>query len=118
MSDLKADFDKLVEEVRAELEKHKRKLAVRPFASNPKRGYSLWAQMHFAWVILRRRDDCLGIGTEEKWTNKAGVKADWYSDISAWGRRGAHWRVHEDDIDKRQEVARYLARICEARHSD
>ena len=117
MSDLEADFQRLVAEVTAKLQRQSRRLQVREYGKRPKRKYSFRAPKTFAWVHKKPMLDCLAIGTKQEWADRAGLDDYDYKPNSQFNGPGAHWKVPESDIDRLQNVARYLARVCEARHS-
>lgn len=118
MSDLESDFQKLVAEVTTNLRTNNRTLQVQEYGKRPKQKYSFKAPKTFAWVTKKQRLDCLAVGTKLEWADTAGISDYDYKPYSQFNKPGAHWRIPEGDIDSMKNVARYLAQICEARHSD
>lgn len=118
MNTLGWDLDMLVEDTDREIGKlsqGSRRLTVRPYPSMPNKGFSFWAPEHFAWVIVKTRKGCLSVGTPKQWAVKAGVGADWYSK-GDHGRDSANWQIPNGGAPKRKQVAKDLARVCQARH--
>lgn len=117
MSNLQSDFQRLVDEVTERLQRQGRKFQVHQYGKRPKRQYSLRAPKTFAWVNKKPMLDCLAIGTKQEWADKAGLNDYDYKPNSQFNGPGAHWKVSEGDIKSLQDVAGYLAKVCEARHS-
>ena len=118
MSDLELDFQRLVDEIRAELDKRGIEFQFRTYGNIPGRKYSFKAPKTFAWVYKKPRLDCLAVGTKQEWADKAGIEDYQYKPHSQFNRPGAHWKISEGDITSRQKIIRYLIRVCKARHSD
>ena len=118
MSDLEGDFQKLVAEVTTNLQRQSRTLLVLEYGKRPKRKYSFKAPKTFAWVQKKPMLDCLAVGTKQEWAKRAGIGVYDYKPNSQFNGPGAHWKIPVGDIDRLQNVARYLAQVCEARHSN
>jgi hypothetical protein len=73
----------------------------------------------FAWVHIKTRLNCLRVGTDQAWATKAGVACGGYQKFNtAHNNPGYHWDIAQGDNISLLKVARYLAQICRARHSD
>ncbi|MBI4268000.1 MAG: hypothetical protein HY662_04365 [Chloroflexi bacterium] len=117
MSDLERDFQRFVTELKTELKMQDRELEVREYGKRPARKYSLKAPKTFAWVTVKPMLNCLAVGTKQEWADKAGLDDYEYKSNTEFNGPGAHWKIPEGDIDRLQNVARYLAQVCKARHS-
>lgn len=118
MSDLQSDFQRLVAEVTAKLQRQGRILQVHEYGNRPGRKYSFKAPRTFAWVNKKPVLDCLAVGTKQEWADKAGLDDYDRKSNSQFNGPGAHWRIPADDANRLKDVATYLDRVCDARHSD
>ena len=81
-------------------------------------GWSFYSARNFASAGWRKAKQSLVIDTSKKWAEQARVSdfADATTEKGWHGEPSCIWYVQAGDVEKRERVAHYLAKVCIARH--
>lgn len=81
-------------------------------------GWSFYSARNFASAGWRKAKQSLVIDTSKKWAEQARVSdfADATTENGWHGEPSCIWYVQAGDVEKRERVAHYLAKVCNARH--
>ena len=81
-------------------------------------GWSFYSARNFASAGWRKAKQSLVIDTSKKWAEQARVSdfADATTEKGWHGEPSCIWYVQAGDVEKRERVAHYLAKVCNARH--